>query len=212
MVAPVGEQPHQLSSLTWSATPAPTPPPAVKARSARVGAVLGDPQERRAQPAPGDQLVDRVGVEQVGEGLRQPVAPRVSRRLAAPDGRARTSSVSVPDQAPQGGGTGTLPGDAALRRWRSLRPGPAVGTAVSAAVGTAVRTTIGTAVAPPVPRHRRPPGPSAPLSAPPSAPPSCTPGMPSAPPSAVPSLLSGFDVVSVIAASAVLSRAGQRRP
>ena len=170
---PVGEQPDELvvADLVGDAGA-----DAAGSGEGLVGqrvAALGHPQERGPQPALGDQFVDRIAAQQIGEGARQVVRrgeqrllpPVVRRELVAIDGdeprqhgvpgasghsvpcRVEMSQLEVQralERAAVGPTVGPAVGAPVRNAGHAL--GAAVGWALGAAVGTAVRTAVGTAV------------------------------------------------------------------
>jgi hypothetical protein len=179
------------------------------------GAVLGDPQEGRAQAPPGEQFVDGGQVDQIGEGVTG-VLGAGQQRPAGPVllGEVPRVDVRAPPQR---------------RAELLLRPalrGRVVGQAEPSAPASAPPSAPLSAP-PSAPESPAPPSAplSAPLSAPPSAPASapvslappsaplsaplsCVPGVPDAPPSAGPSVL----VMSSSSAMSSPIRSSRRPP
>ena len=175
-VAPSATNPSTLSSATWSAMPAPSAAgPGVLAGRNHL-ALIGHPDERRAQAAPGQQLVDGSQVEQVvksaplsaagvNSGCRdQTSAAKVSagtpmhRVRACPAPRPNPGSRSaVPDEGnrPRECFPGRSRPSVGQRSGAAVRAtivlarggiGAAVGTAVSRSFGATVGATVRTTV------------------------------------------------------------------
>ena len=114
----------------------PDPAAAGEGRGVDDHAVAGQPDEGGAQPAPGQQLVDAVEVEQVAEAVR--VGARREQRAAAPVLGCRTSRRRSPvsrDSDGRGRGAG-----------RPVVGRPALLTGSVRSAGTAVRAPVRAAV------------------------------------------------------------------
>ena len=174
-VCPSANSAATRSCCTWSDTSAPDA--ALAGEVARVdhGALLGDPQERGAQPAPRQQLVDGAEVEQVAErlgllalGVLREVGGAREPGLAGPGCAGEVVEVAGDDRRSAGrivrppgvrvtaairrgigrGGhalSGPAVGTAVGAATAGATVGRAVGAAVGATVGAAVRATVGTA-------------------------------------------------------------------
>ena len=147
---PVGKEPDQLVIADLICDAGSDTAGRGKCLVGKGRAVLGNPEERGSQTARGHELVDHIGIEQLGKAIRRKLARWGQQRLLPPVLTRELITVdsykSIENRVFSGSSRRWLSGQVLAHHadWFCLSL-PA-GTAICAAVGSAVRATVSSAV------------------------------------------------------------------